>query len=378
MAKKDPNIKIKKAILIKKIFVQHKQTLIIGLLSVLLCTSLIERYTSNKNIARNITLENTAKKERKDIEFYEAKLEKRKITLEVHSVTNASDKVSIKSEINAKVSSIIAKSGAFLTAGDSILELEFYAKKEAFEHAKALEKQKFIDFEAESELNSKKYGSKSDLYRSIADLRDAQKTLQETIVDMNYSLVVAPYDGIVDKIFPSKGDTISANDTIITTIVNPQTYNVISYVSEKNISKIAKGEPVEIWLADGRTLYGDISFVGFLANETTRTYRVDTKISFDQTKDKYIPMGMSAIVKLPTEEVSAYKIPTYSLIINEAGKIGVNTVNKDSLVQFIEVNLLEENGENFWISFKNRSEMLDQVTIISRGAYFVMDGDKIN
>lgn len=378
MAKKDPNIKIKKAILIKKIFVQHKQTLIIGLLSVLLCTSLIERYTSNKNIARNITLENTAKKERKDIEFYEAKLEKRKITLEVHSVTNASDKVSIKSEINAKVSSIIAKSGAFLTAGDSILELEFYAKKEAFEHAKALEKQKFIDFEAESELNSKKYGSKSDLYRSIADLRDAQKTLQETIVDMNYSLVVAPYDGIVDKIFPSKGDTISANDTIITTIVNPQTYNVISYVSEKNISKIAKGEPVEIWLADGRTLYGDISFVGFLANETTRTYRVDTKISFDQTKDKYIPMGMSAIVKLPTEEVSAYKIPTYSLIINEAGKIGVNTVNKDSLVQFIEVNLLEENGENFWISFKNSSEMLDQVTIISRGAYFVMDGDKIN
>lgn len=367
------NIKL----LLKLVFLHHKKTIIIYILSITLSISLIENYISSKSSVHSTQLESSETKERKDIEIYEAPLEKRKMILKIHSVTNASDKVSIKSEINAKVSSIIAKSGAFLEAGDSILELEFYAKKEAFEHAKALEKQKIIEFEAESELNRKKYSSKTDLYRSITDLREAQRAVQESIVDMNYSLVVAPYSGIVDKIFPSKGDSILANDTVITTIVNPQTYNVISYVSEKNIAKIEKGDPVEILLADGRVKYGFISFIGFLSNETTRTYRVDTKIPFDPTKDEYIPIGMSATVKLPTKEIYAYSIPTYSIIINDTGKIGIHIINENSLIQFTEVNVLEEDKDKFWINFKNTKTMPDKIKIISRGAYFVVDGDKI-
>ena len=73
-----------------------------------------------------------------------------------------------------------------------------------------------------------------------------------------------------------------------------------------------------------------------------------------------------------TDPVLAHRISPSILVLDDLGRIGVKVINSNNVVEFSEVQIIEDLEEGLWIS-----GLPDSVEIIVQGQGFVEDGQII-
>jgi membrane fusion protein, multidrug efflux system len=226
------------------------------------------------------------------------------------------------------------------------------AKAEAnLRQAKAEAKNAALELERIKALVDKDIVSKTELdvakaNKDFADaeIQEAESQLNNARINFSYTLIKAPFDGIVDRILLKKGSLISAGDllTSITDITEIYAYykvtenEYLSYMREKIESKSKQFDmqEVHLLLSDG-SKYQHVGFIETMeADFEQGTGSIAFRAKFPNP-DKLLKHGASGRVVQITKLDSVYLIPqkstydvqdlSYAYILNDSNKVEIRS-----------------------------------------------------
>ena len=186
------------------------------------------------------------------------------------------------------------------------------------------------------------------------------------IVELNRTEVKAPFSGYLEQIV--KPGNFLERGQVCATIIQLDPITFIAEVPEFNINKVKTGQEVTLDLVTGETVNGKLTFVSKSASTSTRTFKVESQVKNDSGQ---IRDGITSEMTIKIEKILAHQISPSILILNDAGKLGVRSV-ENNIVIFYEVVILEDSASGLWVS--GIPENLD---LITQGQGFVEDGQKV-
>ena len=187
------------------------------------------------------------------------------------------------------------------------------------------------------------------------------------VVELNRTEVKAPFSGYIESIV--KPGNFLDRGQICATIIDLDPIKFVAEVPEIQVSKVNIGQEAIIELITNQRVNGNLTFVSKSASPKTKTFKIESEIvnSSGSIKD-----GVTATMTIRTDPVLAHKISPSILVLDDLGRIGVKVVNSNNVVEFSEVQIIEDLEEGLWIS-----GLPDSVEIIVQGQGFVEDGQII-
>ena len=283
--------------------------------------------------------------------------------------TEAERSVNLRAETFGRVVEVLAEEGQRIEQGEVLVRIADNERLAQLEEAKALLEQRRVELNASSKLSQQGYRSDTEVAGARAAYHAAQAQDEQAQVADDRLTVVAPFSGLLEQRMVEVGDYLDIGDQVARLIdLDPLT--ITAQASERNVGKIRVGDSASAELITGQRVTGRISFVGTSANTATRTYRIEMEVD---NPDFAFPDGMSAELDLPLEQVTAHLISPAILSLREDGTVGVKVVGPNDTVVFVPVEIMENTTEGIWVT-----GLPQQVTIITVGQEFVIEGEKVN
>tara|TARA_B100000963_G_scaffold104496_1_gene90474 strand:- start:30 stop:1085 length:1056 start_codon:yes stop_codon:yes gene_type:complete len=273
----------------------------------------------------------------------------------VKGFTKADKKVSVKSETSGKIIDLPVAQGTFVKKGEVICSL-FVAERQA-NFDKAL-----LDF------NSAKKLYEEELYSS-KQLQNAKSVYERAKLELDYANIKAPFDGVVDKIDLDVGDFLNRGSTCAT-LLDLDPMMITGDISEYELLDLTKDSSVRVITNDNQEFQGQITFISSSADEMMHTFDIEVSIPNPLGK---IKDGQTAKVIVFATPEPAHIIPLSILRLDEEGNLGVRIVNKDSLVEFYTVEIIQDTEKGVWVTglpFNSR--------IITVGQDYVNNNEKVD
>ncbi len=325
---------------------------------------------SEPAMTKTVAPEETSPAEKPLVNVRIAELEAvdRPLSVTVTGRTNAIKDAEIKAETSGNVVARKARKGSFVKKGAVLLELAMNDRMDRLEEAKAQVGSATISFNASKDLQRKQFESQVRLAQSNAELAKAEAELAAIELDIARTRIRAPIDGYVERLLPGPGDYVEEGDEVAM-VVDLDPIRVIVNVTEMDVGHLKVDDLAAVRLPNGQEIGGTIHYISRVANETTRTFRVDVWID---NPDASIPAGLTASVKLEAGAQRAHKIPSSALTLNDKGTLGVRIVDEANIVQFVPVTMLDDTPDGTWVS-----GLPTTVRLITVGQEFVVDGQSV-
>lgn len=290
-------------------------------------------------------------------------------TITVNGKTAPARIVEINAETAGRVVAVGAQRGERLDRGDVIVQLDDRDRHPLLAQAKAIVKQRELEFAAREKLRGSSYVSEAQLQEAAALLETAKAELARAELDITNATIVAPFDGALQERMVEIGDYVKVGDPVAV-FVDERKLIVSANVSEFDARYVAKGEPASAKLATGELVRGVLRYVAPVADEATRTFTVELEV--DNSGGDYRG-GMTAELMIPAETVFAHKISPALLTLDDEGNLGVKTVNAAGAVEFHRADIAVSSSEGVWIV-----GLPHVASIITVGQGFVNEGSVVN
>ena len=273
--------------------------------------------------------------------------------------------VELNAETDGRVTAVGALRGERVDEDGIIVRLDRRDRAARLAQAKATVRQRELEYEARTELQGESYVSEAQLQQAAADLEAARAELTRAELDIGYATIRAPFDGALQERHVEVGDFVKQGDPIAT-FVDERTLIVSADISEFDAHAVTKGSPASAELATGEAVRGTIRYVAPVADEATRTFRVELEVD---NGDGTLRAGMTAKLSIPAERVFAHKISPSLLTLDEEGNLGVKIINEAGVVEFFPADIAMSSSEGMWIA-----GLPHAATIITVGQGFVNAG----
>jgi multidrug efflux system membrane fusion protein len=276
--------------------------------------------------------------------------------------------VQLAAETDGRVAYIGAKRGAALERGDLLLRLDERDRSARLAQAEALVKQREVEYDARQRLKSESYVSEAQLQEAMALLESARAELMRARLDLGYMTIRAPFAGALQERVVELGDFVSRGDPIATYVDN-RTIVVSANLSEFDARFVDVGDRAEASLATGETVKGRIRYVAPVAEEATRTFKVELEVD---NSDGALRIGGTAELRIPAETVLAHRISPSLLTLDDAGNIGVKIVDDEDRVEFVVADIALSTNDGVWLT-----GLPEVATIITVGQGYVASGTAV-
>jgi RND family efflux transporter MFP subunit len=260
----------------------------------------------------------------------------------IRSITLPGDLVGFyEAALHAKVSgylkSISVDKGDAVTQGQVLAEIEVPELQQKLKRARAnLAIRRLTQGRLEHVWNSdKRLVAREDVDIAESQFQQAQAEVEELEALMNYTHIVAPFDGVVTGRFVDPGALIQASGSQpksasqgsahakgesmpVVSIADLNKLRVYVYVPENEASAIQEGIPATLILKEfpGRQFTGTVARFTRALDLSTRTML--TEVDLDNPKHELYP-GMYADVRLDlSRHPDALQLPTTAIGISEA------------------------------------------------------------
>jgi RND family efflux transporter MFP subunit len=283
--------------------------------------------------------------------------------LEATGKTAAVSSVDLVARVQGFLQEISYSDGAFVKKGALLftIEPELYslkveAAKASVTAAQAKLTEAEADFKRQADLIAKHSTAQSEYDRALAERASAQAGLQSAQADekaaeinLGYTKVTAPFDGVVIERKVSLGQLVFGADanspTVLATIVQFDPIYVTFNVSEREVLQIGAdlasrgqtasanlvGLPVEVGLQSesDHPHKGKLDYITPIVNPTTATLTARASLA---NGDQALLPGYSVRVRVPLRAEPVLLVPDVALGGDQRGRY-VLVVNKDSVVE---------------------------------------------
>lgn len=300
----------------------------------------------------------------------------------------ATELINIGTQVSGQIKKLYVKLGDSVKQGDIIAEIDDKTQKNSVENKKAqlliykakLDSAKVAyeiaksQFERESELFKNKATSKQDFENTKnklaiasstikelnAQISQAQAALDTAQIDLSYTKILAPKDGVVVSVLVEEGQTINANQSTptIVYIADLSSMKLKMQIAEGDITKIKVGTKVEYSILSelDRKFKAVVSSIDpalttlsdgrYSSNSSSANAVYYYAQSIVQNKDGLLRIGMSTQNSLLIQEVEdAIIVP--SVAIKKDGKNHfVNVLKADNSVEKRVVSIGISDGIN--------------------------------
>ena len=281
--------------------------------------------------------------------------------------TEANRAVEIRAETEGLVVSEPLRAGARVSRGDLVCEIEPGNRSAQLAEARAALAEARVEAEAARSLSEKGFTAETTRIAREARLEAAQAELDLVELDLERLTMESPFNGVLETDTAEIGSRLGVGD-LCATVIDLSRIRVTAYISEQDVDRVSPGDPVLVTLINGRTHAGEIRFIGRMADEDTRTYKVEAVLD---NNDGQIRDGMTAeiTVSLPSER--AHLIPQLALTLDDEGRLGVRLA-ENGIAQFYPIRVLRDEKRGAWVA-----GLPPTATLIVVGQEFVRDGRSI-
>lgn len=296
------------------------------------------------------------------------KSEKISDTLRLQGRTEADRRVTISAETSGTIEELFVDRGTTVEAEQVIARLDIDDREARVASAKALLVQRETEFEAARRLNAKGYRGDVDLSQAQAALDAAQAELELAMIERDRTIVSAPFAGVMFERDVELGDFVDRGDPIAY-VVDLSVITAVGQVSERNLGNIRLGQPAQLRTLAGRSIEGTVSYVGTVADSTTRTFAVEVDVP---NTDRALIEGVTVELNIPMEQLTAHSITPAILTLADDGTLGVRGVDETDHVVFYPVQILRDGLESVLVG-----GLPDEVRLITVGQEFVQEGQQV-
>lgn len=302
------------------------------------------------------------------VRVFDSIARERQANLIVAGRTEASRHVVMKAETAGSIRVLEVEEGQRVEKDQIIARLNIEDRQAKYDEAKALVAQREIEFEAASKLANKGFQSEIRRAEAQAELDAAKAQRRQWRIELDRTAIRAPFSGVFHSQQVELGDYLEQGNTI-GTVTDLDPILVVGDVSEREVGRIGIGATASVKLITGQEERGEIVYIGSVANESTRTFRVEVEISHTEN---LVREGMTAELRLPTILAKAHLISPGFLTLSDTGAVGLKSVDADNVVRFHQVEILESSPQGLWIA-----GLPDRATLITVGQEYVVEGETV-
>src|SRR5215208_4819889 len=255
-------------------------------------------------------------------------------------------------EINYQDGSPVKKGQHLFTIEPEPYQLRLQQAQAAEAAAQASAKQSEADFERQQELVQRQAASKAafDAAQAKRD-NDKARVLQtqadtkQAQINLDYTKVIAPFDGIVTARQVSLGELVGGSGTqVLATIVQLDPIHVSFNASERDVLNVRAmldrrgqkandllGSEVEVGLQtdQGYPHKGKLNYIAPTVNQGTGTLAARAELP---NESRLMLPGFFVRIRVPLEEQPGLLVPSVALASDQAGRY-VLVVNGDNVVE---------------------------------------------
>ena len=264
-------------------------------------------------------------------------------------------------KVEGEIREILVEEGNEVTEGQIMARLDGDRLRLELNESRARLRKMQRDFERNKDLRGKGLLSEGDFEKLQFDLEALQASYNLASLELDYTQVRAPIDGIISERYIKLGNTIRVGDPLYrVTGLDP----LVAYlhIPEREYRQIAAGQPVAIdidALADQRILSA-VTRVSPIVDPATGTFKITIEIHDAERRIKPGMFGRMSIVYDRHENV--LQVPR-SAIVEELGVESVFVVEDDKAVRRV---VTTGYGENGMIEISNGLTDVDNVITLGQ------------
>lgn len=282
--------------------------------------------------------------------------------------TAADASVSISAETGGRVTEVAVREGQRVNAGDVLCRLDEATRQATLRQAEAAVEQARVDLDAASQLANSGFAAQNRVPALEAAFDAADAALEQAQLDLERTVVTAPVGGLVQLPLAEAGAQLAAG-AVCATLLDTDPLVVTGQVSERDVAALSVGMAATTSLVTGEALEGSVAFIAASADDATRTFQVDIHVP---NPDGALRAGVTAEAMIGLDPVRGHLLPLSSLGLDDAGTIGVRTLNEDNVIAFSPVTLLGDADGGMWVS-----GLPDDVRVVLVGQDFVEPGQEV-
>ena len=202
-----------------------------------------------------------------------------------------------------------------------------------------------------------------------AQISNVKSVLKNIKLDIEKTIIKAPFDGIVSEKMVEETEFISIG-TPLFTIIDLDPIKIEGYLSEFDVNKVSVGTKAFIEDSNGIKKNGIISFISPSAEISTRTFEITIEAD---NKDLSYKSGITTKIIIKGSELRAHKIPPSILTLLDDGTVGVKAVNNENIVIFYPTKTIKDTIDGMWVS-----GLPEKVKLIVSGQEYISIGETIN
>jgi len=276
--------------------------------------------------------------------------------------------VTLQAETAGQVVELVAERGQRVKAGDVILRLKMNDREAQLRQAQALVQQRERDFEATQKLGQTGYQARTLIDQAMAELQAARAALERIRLDMENTVIRAPFEGILNDRPVEIGTVVAINDPVAT-LVDDSPLIVTGQAPQQAMGQLSVGQTATVRFVTGRQGEGVIRYISATADTATRTFRIEVEVP---NPDGSLIAGISGELRIPVETVSTHFLSPALLTLDSEGVLGIKVVNGDERVEFYPVSIVRAGTKGVWVA-----GLPEQARLITVGQGFVQAGEQV-
>lgn len=287
----------------------------------------------------------------------------------------ASDKsVVIYGENGGAIQSIKVKEGQSVKKGQILVSQDVDLINKNIEEIRTQLDLATTLFDKQKRLWDQNIGSELQYLEAKNRKESLENSLATAQEQRSKSTVVAPFSGVIDKVFPKIGELVGMGSPIVR-LVNTDELYLNADVSERYLGDVAQGDAVQVILNREDTMYSTISRIGEYINPTNRSFEV--RVDLEKSTDVLRPNSLVVVKINDYTKEEAISIPSTLIMQDGNGEDYVFVISKDEHNREMAqkrniVTTMSYNGQTMVSEGLTKGEL-----IINKGSRSVRDGDLI-
>lgn len=295
---------------------------------------------------------------------------------EAHGSVRADQNALLFSSMGGKIRRILVPAGRQVNQGQLIVDIDLDALRESVSQAKAQAELARTVHEKQARLWEQKIGSEVQYLQTKANMESSEAQLKSLNEQLSSAEIRAPFDGVVDEIFPNLGDMASPMQPVARVVALGKA-SVECDLSEDLLDKVTVGDSVEVHMPEsGETHMATIAQVGQYINPNNRSFKATLRM---EAGTKLRPNQLLNVRIRDLVHPDALVLPSRLVMQNSTGENYVFVLDQGdgaprSRKMFVKV--LSTQGSDVLIERANDG-LQGGETLIDQGARMVVDKQEV-
>ena len=271
-----------------------------------------------------------------------------------------------------QIKAVHVKVGDKVSAGQVLAQLDNETSAINLSNAQLAYDNAYTNYENAKQLFELGAVSQSDLNQLKMAYENANNTLRQAQMAMDYATVTAPISGTVTMVNANVGSFATASAPMFE-IANVDTLEISTGINEQNVSKIKIGQEVllKIHSVSDKWMSGTITEISKVMNAQTKNYPVTIALA---NKDDDLVAGMYAEVQVAVEHAEdVLVIPVDAIVYKEAKPVAF-IAQADGTVKEKALTLGINDGDNYVVT--KGLQAGDQIVVKGNGN--LVEGEPIS